>query len=62
VSIVIRRFKKDLISPVKKDLEGKRVFRLQKQLRKRASEEVTETTIKNMMKGIPEKIKICCQK
>jgi len=26
MSIVIRRFKKDLISPVKKDLEGKRVF------------------------------------
>jgi len=62
VSIVIRRFKKDLTIRKEESEEGKRIFRIQKQQRKRASEEMTETTIKSMMEGIPEKIKNFCQK
>jgi len=62
VSIVIRRFKEDLTINRKEGSGRKKGFRVQKQQRKRASEEVTEITIKSMMEGIPEKIKNFCQK
>ena len=57
VSIVIRRFKEDLTINCKEGSERKKDFQSPKQRRKGASEEVTETTIKSMMEGIPEKIK-----